>query len=413
MESAGVKVYGYRWVVLFLFMLINAVIQIHWVSFAPMTGDAAAFYGVEPWDIELLAVSYMIVYIILCVPASYVIDTFGIRVGVGLGAVLTGIFGLMKGLGAHSYKTVLIAQCGLAVAQPFILNAITAISARWFPIEDRATATGLATLSQYLGIILAMVLGPWVAGAYSIIVMLKIYGVISVVSAVTFLVFIRERPPLPPSLDTADERISVVRGFGHIFRQRDMLIALVLFFFGRGMFNAVTTWVEQILAPRGFNSEQAGMIGAAMMIGGVLGAIILPIISDMLRKRKAVLVATMVGVLPGLVGVTFCSGYGLTLVSGFVLGFFIMAAGPIGFQYAAEISYPAPESTSQGIILWVGQVSGIIFAKGMDMFRGADGSMTPFMVGFIVMMSFALILSFMLHESPMMHAHDKTVEKDS
>ena len=37
-----------------------------------------------------------------------------------------------------------------------------------------------------------------------------------------------------------------------------------------------------------------------------------------------------------------------------------------GFQYAAEISYPAPESTSQGILLWVGQLTGMIFVAGMS-----------------------------------------------
>ena len=28
-----------------------------------------------------------------------------------------------------------------------------------------------------------------------------------------------------------------------------------------------------------------------------------------------------------------------------------MSAGPLGFQYAAEVSHPAPESTSQGMLL--------------------------------------------------------------
>ena len=45
---------------------------------------------------------------------------------------------------------------------------------------------------------------------------------------------------------------------------------------GLGIFNAVTTWIEQILAPRGITPEQAGIIGALMMVGGILGASILP-----------------------------------------------------------------------------------------------------------------------------------------
>ena len=112
------KVYGYQWVVLFVFALINAIVQIHWVNFASITGEAAAFYGVTPMQIGLLSMSFMIMYIFLCIPASYMIDTYGLRIGVGIGAALTGIFGLLKGIYATNYTIIFISQLGLAVAQP-------------------------------------------------------------------------------------------------------------------------------------------------------------------------------------------------------------------------------------------------------------------------------------------------------
>ena len=77
-----------------------------------------------------------------------------------------------------------------------------------------------------------------------------------------------------------------------------------------------------------------------------------------------------------------------------------MSAGPIGFQYGAEVSYPAPESMSQGLIILSGQISGILFIFGMDFFR-AEGtrSMTPFMIVFIVLTLFNTLMSFKLRES--------------
>ena len=62
----------------------------------------------------------------------------------GVGAGLIGVFGLLKGLYASNYAMVVLCQIGLAVAQPFILNAYTGLAAKWFPINERATATGLA-----------------------------------------------------------------------------------------------------------------------------------------------------------------------------------------------------------------------------------------------------------------------------
>jgi sugar phosphate permease len=394
------KVYGYRWVVLFVFALINAIVQIHWVNFASITGEAAAFYGVTPMQIGLLSMSFMVMYIFLCIPASYMIDTYGLRIGVGIGAALTGIFGLLKGIYATNYTIIFISQLGLAVAQPFVMNAMTKVSAKWFPMDERATATGLAALSQYIGIIIALAVTPFIFKAYAMKGMLMIYGISSVVAAIAFLIFIKDSPPTPSSEYHDEDTVTVFAGINRMFKQRDMILLLILFFFGLGMFNAVTTWIEQILSPRGFNSEQAGLIGGVMMIGGIIGAVILPLLSDKLRKRKPLLILTMIGIVPGLIGLTFATGFPMLLVSGFILGFFIMSAGPIGFQYGAEISYPTPESSSQGMLLLAGQISGIIFIYAMDKLRiTATGSMTPFMIVFVAMALVNILLAFLMKES--------------
>ncbi len=142
-----------------------------------------------------------------------------------------------------------------------------------------------------------------------------------------------------------------------------MQLLLLLFFIGLGIFNAVGTCIDQIC--RNLTMDETGMVGGIMLVGGVLGALILPWMSDRKNKRKSFLVVSMLLMLPGLVGLTVFHEFVPMLISAFVFGFFIMGAGPIGFQYGAEKSYPAPESTSQGIILLVGQISGIVFVFGL------------------------------------------------
>lgn len=95
MESA--KVYGYRWIVLLVFAVLNVVIEISWVALAPITTEAARYYGVTPLSIGFLSMLFMIVYLAVSIPASYIIDTYGIRIGIGAGAALIGIFGLLEG----------------------------------------------------------------------------------------------------------------------------------------------------------------------------------------------------------------------------------------------------------------------------------------------------------------------------
>jgi len=79
-----------------------------------------------------------------------------------------------------------------------------------------------------------------------------------------------------------------------------------------------------------------------------------------------------------------------------------MSAGPIGFQYAAEVCYPAPESSSQGILLWVGQLTGMVFVAGMSI--NNNQYLGPFLTAFAILGLLALASVLLLRESPMMLA---------
>jgi MFS family permease len=428
MNDTHFKVYGYRWVVLVAFAIINAIVQLNWIVFAPITVDCITLYNKSAFWIVLLSMSFMVVYIFVSVPASYIIDRYGIRIGVGIGAVLTGVFGYLRGVYADDYTMIALSQFALAVAQPFILNAITKVAAEWFPINERATASGITVLAQFIGIIIAMALTKPLAQSFmaagasarldmpAVQGMLNVYGIASVVSAVIFLLLVRDKPPTPPCSDVDSERFSVTAGIQHMFKQKDMLLLLVIFFVGMGIFNTITTFIDLLLATKGFavGGNEAGNVGAIMMITGILGAIVIPPLSDRFRMRKAFFILCAAGLFPGLLGLTFCTGYVPLLISSAIFGFFFMAAAPLGYQYAAEVSHPAPETASQGMIVLAGQISGTIFITLMallgnisiealaDATRASNEiSLTPFMVGFIALSVLNIVLGFMLKESRM------------
>ena len=119
------------------------------------------------------------------------------------------------------------------------------------------------------------------------------------------------------------------------------------------------------------------------------------------------MILSVVGAIVGLTGVTYATSYWLLLVSAAILGFFLLSAGPIGFQYGAEVTYPAPEGTSTGLLLLMGQISGIIFIFGMDMSKSPEtGSMMPSLVVLIGLMVLVLLLCTRLGESTTLMAED-------
>jgi sugar phosphate permease len=398
MEQTSFKVYGYRWAVLLAFMFAIAVNQLLWITFAPITSSAVEYYRVSDLSIGLLSMCFMIVYIFVSIPASWAIDTYGIRVAVGTGAALTGIFGLLRGLLATNYTWVLIAQIGIAIGQPFILNAVTKVAALWFPVRERATAAGLGSLAMYLGITVGMALTPYLTLQSGISSMLVAYGIVSVIAIVIFFVVVKERPPTPPCPPDQVERSLVFDGLKQILRKRDFVLLMVVFFVGLGVFNGVTTWIEEIVSPRGFSITQAGIVGGLMVVGGVIGAVVIPSFSDHYLKRTPFIIFSVAGATLGLVGLAIAASYWLLLISAFALGFFLLSAGPLGFQYGAEITYPAPEGTSTGMLLLMGQISGIIFIFGMDLLKSPTGAMTTSLVVLVVLMVLGLFLCTRLEE---------------
>jgi MFS family permease len=364
-HDKGFRLYGYRWVVLGVFMLINLTIQMLWIAYAPITGPAASFYGVTDLKIGLLAMTFMIAFIPLSIPVSWVIDTFGFRRAVSIGAVLMGVMGVARGLAGANYSLVLLSTIGIAVAQPFLLNAWTKVPANWFSVNERATAVGLVILANLVGTALGMVLTPILHESMPIPTIQLIYGGLAAFSAVLFLVLAREKPATPPCPPGMEVRSLMLDGLKHAVTVKDFWLYLGVMFIGMGIFNGVTTWVENIIRPRGFTPTDAGMLGALMLVGGILGAVVIPPFSDKQHKRKRYLLLGFGLAIPGLVGLTFATAPWLLFVSAFSLGFFLVSASPVGMQYAAEITQPTPEGTSSGVVQLFGQAS-VVFVYIME-----------------------------------------------
>jgi len=397
MRGYEIKVYGYRWVILGLYFLLTVVIEIQWLTFASISSAAQEFYQASAVQIDFLSMIYMFVFILLSIPASIVIDTYGLKRGLAIGAILTGVFATLKASFADNYTLVVISQTGLAAAQPFILNAVTKVGAQWFPKNERATATGIGTLAQFVGFIVALALTPLIIskqedGSFDLRQMLMIYGFISVVASVAVLLLFKERPTTPPDTATEAERINPIAGIKTIFGSVDMKLLLVMFFVGLGIFNVVSTCIDQICGA--LSMEETGMVGGIMLIGGILGSLIIPPISDKVRKRKPFLTLCMAAMLPGLIGLALFTTFIPLMISGFVFGFFIMSAAPVGFQYGAEKSHPSPESVSQGLILLAGQLSGILFVVGVNSIGIANS-----MLVFIALVFLTIFLTLRLSES--------------
>ena len=73
------------------------------------------------------------------------------------------------------------------------------------------------------------------------------------------------------------------------------------------------------------------------------------------------------------------------------MGFFLVSTSPIGMQYAAEITQPTPEGTSNGLMQLFGQAS-VVFVYVMEALKSSDGSFTPALMLAIGSLVFSALL---------------------
>lgn len=392
-----IKVYGYRWIVLLLFMFVNITTQILWISYASVTSYATDFYGVEELMIFLLSAMFMIVYIPVTFLASWVIDKYDFKIGTGVGAIIAGIFGLLRFFAGTNFMLALIFTIGIAFGQPFILNSITKLPANWFPADERTSAAGLAMVAQFVGIALGLVITPFIVEGINFQTMILIYGLLSVISAGLFFVFTKNEPPTPPSTDRIREKVMMGEGMKKLFKNKYFLILFIMFFLGLGIFNMIATYVEVILIPRGFNSIFAGLFGGLMLFGGIVGCIIMSTISDKYHKYKPLILISVIIAAISLFGIAFSRDGTLLLILAFCFGFGLLSAAPVALEYAVDLTHPVPEATSSGALMMIGQVGGIIFILGLEGFT-IGGDYLPALLLQAILLVILLIMAFFLKE---------------
>lgn len=385
----------YRWVILFAIMPIIISTEIMWLSIAPISSLAENYYHVDSMSIAIFSMSYMIMFIIFSLPASFVIDKFGYRCSLIIGALLTAVFGLTRALCSDNFTMAIFSQFMIAIGQPFLLNISTKVPANWFPINERSTAAGILTMAQYIGFAVPMILSPLIAESSGISKVLMVFAVIAIISAIISIVFTKEKPAIaPPGSITISEDLNISHA-KNLFTNKPYMFVLLICFISMGIFNALLTLIEPILLPRGITSVEAGVVGAIFVVTGIIGAVVLPMISDKLGVRVPLFIGAISILVPLFLGLTFISSFFFICVIAGFTGFVIMGVAPILFQYGSEVAYPIKEGTSLGVILLMGQISGALFVYIFEAVAGSLGSVIWPMI-FIVAIT-ALEIPFTLH----------------
>lgn len=378
----------YRWVVLACFTAVAGVSQMLWLNFAPLITLLEAKYGVTELMISGLMLAFPLLYVILSLHAGTMTDRKGYRYTIALGSIIAAVFACLR-IFSGSFYTLLAGQIGIAIGQPYVINGISKLVVNWFGKEEAAMATGLGTVGMFLGMALGLGLTPPLVTAVGFQWTMVVFAAIAVASALAFVLFARENDQMEPQRDEGENGLAEIKA---LLTDRNLVVLFILSFLALGFFNGLTTWLEPIVQPNGVNAEQAGMIGALIIVGGIAGSIIIPALSDKLGRRKPFLLFCCLAATALVYPLCTLTGLNILYALGGLMGFIFLPGYALMLSMTEEQSGPKRAGAATGMLMLTGNAGAVVVIIAMQLVKGDSTNW----FNAIVLMLALLIVSLLL-----------------
>ncbi|KAF3850280.1 hypothetical protein F7725_019999 [Dissostichus mawsoni] len=352
------KLYLRRFAVLAVFSLYSLSNAFQWIQYSIITNVFMHYYGVTSDKVDWLSIVYMVTYVPLIFPATWLLDRKGLRLTALLGAGLNCAGAWMKcaSVSQDRFGVTVSAQVVCSVAQVFILGLPSRVASVWFGPKEVSTACAVAVLGNQLGTAIGFLLPPVLVPntpddpeltGQNIRIMF--YGT-AAISTPLLPHCSRDRPPLPPSHaqavlpDSPGEDYSYKQSIVNLMKNKAFVLLLVSYGIMTGSYYSVSTLLNQMIMACYKNQElNAGRIGLTLVVAGMVGSVLCGLWLDHTKTYK---MTTLI--------VYFLSFLGMIV-------FFMTGYLPLGFEFGVEITYPESEGTSSGLLNAFAQIFGIVF----------------------------------------------------
>ncbi|EIW81787.1 MFS general substrate transporter [Coniophora puteana RWD-64-598 SS2] len=391
---ASYTLYRERFVGVAGLMLLGIVTAMPWPWFGPISTATASDFDISIDAVNWLGNIVAIVYIPVSLMIPLLISRFGIRRVADFGVILMLIGAWVRYVGTVSslppggtYALLFIGQILAAIVQPIFQIIGPLYSERWFSLQGRTTATMLIGISNAIGGGLSQVLSPLVGTPKQSILVLAV--ITSAVAPATFL--IGERPPTPPTYSgsqPSESIVSLVRAMlgmkcperAYMSWRERLDFTLMILIFGAlvGASNTFSILSAEYLEPAGYSDDLIGLMGASLLLAGIIGAIATaPLFDRYLTHHYGVTLKTLVPLVAAgwlsLVWAVKPDNTAALFAIFCVIGVGSMIMLPIGRELGCELTRSADGSAA---LLWCsGSAFGVVLNLAEGALRaGADAS---------------------------------------
>ncbi|HTA12325.1 MAG TPA: MFS transporter [Solirubrobacteraceae bacterium] len=340
------------------YALVCAATQVLWLTYAAITTETAHRYGVSVGAVGWLAEIFPLLYVVLAIPAGLLLDRWFRPALVGGGA-LVALGGLVR-LGGQTFAWAMAGQVLVAIAQPVVLSAVSKLAGEYLPLEQRADGISLGSAGNFVGMLLALLLGPTLGAHGQLERLLVLEAALGVIAALA-LAFVLRRPGHASSEHAIEHAAIEGNAARALWRMPQIRIQCGLVFIGFGIFVALATWLQTLLQPSGVSETTAGVLLVGMVVAGIAGCAVLPpIVARRHAERDFMRAAIIVGCL-ACVALGATPWLGTRALALVITGIVVLPALPVILTAAEQLAGPA--SGTAGAIVWMaGNLGGLVVA---------------------------------------------------
>ncbi|KAF7862868.1 uncharacterized protein EAF02_010417 [Botrytis sinoallii] len=392
-NAGNFRVYKRRWFGLVQLVLLNIIVSWDWLTFSASSTTVSQYYDVSESAINWLSTAFLFAFVLASPFVIYVLHHGGPKPAIIISSVLLLLgnwirYGATRSGPHGNFGGVMFGQILTGIAQPFVLAAPTRYSDLWFTNQGRVAATAVMSLANPFGGALAQLIDPFWAGSVGSIPNMVLYiAIISTIATIPSF-FIPKGPPTPCSASSEEPKHALGASLRFLLRSPEFYMMMFPFWFYVGLFNSISSLINQMLSPYSFSETDAGIAGALLIVVGLVAA---AVTSPLIDRTKSYLLAIKIQI--PVLGIFYLAftwapqtrslAAIYTILS--LLGAASFSLVPVALEYLIEITHPvSPEVTST--IGWSGgQLLGGILIIVSDRLRAGgvsdgsqdDGSVRP------------------------------------
>jgi ACS family glucarate transporter-like MFS transporter len=329
-------------------------------------------------------------YAMLPLPAGWLADRFGQKIGLGASVGLWSFATSATGL-ATGFYSLFAMRLGLGVGEAGAYPSNAGIASKWFPDRERATISGLFDSASKFGGAVAMPLIVWMIALIGWRMTFVVIGAIGVLWAIVWWWFYTETPETHPLMNKAE--VEYIRGgqamkhgedntiamkWYELLRYRNIWAMCLGFFTINYISYFFITWLPTYLVKeKGMGMIQMGFVASLPLLAGLVAEIVAGMASDrVVRSKRLSLTATRKLFL--IAGLTMALCIGLAAVAeSVVLTVALLCIAKAGTTVAASQVWALPGDVAPKNM--TSMVAGL-----QNMVSNFGGVVGPIVTGFIV-----------------------------